>query len=127
MCINFISSVLITILLFFSGGPVAAMFGAEPKTLANVVADMPRYAWGFIFMSLNTIISSYLYSTKRTKDALILNVARSFVLSTAVILLTPALFGGAAIWYTMGIYEMLAFVLALILYRRSEKNGITFR
>lgn len=62
------------------------MFGADALTLACTVQYMPRYAWGFIIMSVNTLISAYLYSTKRTKQAVILNLCRSFLLDSAVIL-----------------------------------------
>lgn len=126
MAINLGGSILITILLLFVGEPIAALFGADPQTLDRVVTYMPMYAWGFIFMSLNTIISAYLYSTKRTKPALILNTCRSLLFNTAVILLVPTIWGGNAIWFTMGIYEMLSLILAAGLLKHSEKNGILF-
>ena len=68
---------LINVVLLFVGGPICKMFGADAQTLACTVQYMPRYAWGFIIMSVNTLISAYLYSTKRTKQAVILNVCRS--------------------------------------------------
>lgn len=89
------------------------MFGADAQTLACTVAYMPRYAWGFIIMSVNTLISAYLYSTKRTKQAVILNLCRSFLLDSVIIFAVPAVFGGNAVWLTMGIYEALARCSAL--------------
>ena len=76
---------------------------------------MPRYAWGFIIMSVNTLISAYLYSTKRTKQAVILNLCRSFLLDSVIIFAVPAVFGGNAVWLTMGIYEALALLLGIVL------------
>lgn len=124
--INFTGSLLITVLLFFVGQPVCALFGADEQTLDSVLKYMPMYSWGFVFMSLNSVISGYLYSTKRTESALALNIARSFVFNTAVILLVPMVFGGNSIWFTMGIYEVCSLILAVILLKHSERNGINF-
>lgn len=126
MLINFTGSLLITVLLFFVGQPVCALFGADEQTLDSVLKYMPMYSWGFVFMSLNSVISGYLYSTKRTESALALNIARSFVFNTAVILLVPMVFGGNSIWFTMGIYEVCSLILAVILLKHSERNGINF-
>ena len=125
--IDLIGSTLINVVLLFVGGPICKMFGADALTLACTVQYMPRYAWGFIIMSVNTLISAYLYSTKRTKQAVILNLCRSFLLDSAVIFAVPAIFGGNAVWLTMGIYEGLALVLGIVLLRTSERNGIVFR
>ena len=125
--IDLIGSALINIVLLFVGGPICRMFGADAQTLACTVAYMPRYAWGFIIMSVNTLISAYLYSTKRTKQAVILNLCRSFLLDSVIIFAVPAVFGGNAVWLTMGIYEALALLLGVVLVRTSERGGITFR
>lgn len=91
MLIDLIGSTLINVVLLFVGGPICKMFGADALTLACTVQYMPRYAWGFIIMSVNTLISAYLYSTKRTKQAVILNLCRSFLLDSAVIFAVPAI------------------------------------
>ena len=120
--IDLIGSTLINVVLLFVGGPICKMFGADALTLACTVQYMPRYAWGFIIMSVNTLISAYLYSTKRTKQAVILNLCRSFLLDSAVIFAVPAIFGGNAVWLTMGIYEGLALLLGVVLYE--EAGGV---
>ena len=125
--IDLIGSSLINLVLLLVGGPICRMFGADEQTLACTVAYMPRYAWGFIVMSVNTLISAYLYSTKRTKHALVLNLCRSFLFDSAVIFAVPAVFGGNAVWLTMGIYEALALLLGVVLVRTSERGGIVFR
>lgn len=127
LIINFVGSVIIYILLFFVGGPVCRLFGADTQTLDYTVLSMPKYAWGFSVMALNTIISAYLYSTKRSTQAIIMNVLRSFVFNLAVIILLPEIFGAAAVWYTFGVYELLVLAAALILLKSSEKNGVVFR
>ena len=127
LIINFVGSVIIYIVLLFTGGPVCMLFGADPETLKFTVESMPKYAWGFSVMALNTIISAYLYSTKRSVQAIIMNVLRSFVFNLAVIILLPEIFGAEAVWYTFGVYEAMVLAVAVILLRRSEKNGVVFR
>ena len=46
------------------------------------------------------------------------------MVDTLVILLLPTLFGPRIIWYTFGIYEGLVLIVAWILLKRSERNGI---
>lgn len=125
--INFIGSVLINILLLFIGHSVCQLFGADAETLEFTVRTMPLYAWGFVVMSFNTIISAYLYSTKRTKQANVINVLRSLLVNTVIILSLPQIFGGAIVWHTFGIYEAIVLAVAVILLKHSERNGIVYR
>lgn len=127
LLINLIGSIVITAGLVFAGGSICALFGADGETLAFTTAHMLPYSWGFVVMSLNTMISAYLYSTKRTQEAIAVNVLRSFVLNTAFILLLPALFGSGMIFYTFGLYELAVLFVAILLLKRSEKGGIVYR
>ena len=122
ICLN--GSALITLLLCLGCGGICGLFGTDAQTLEFTVWALPQYAWGFIVMALNTMISSYLYSTKRSRQAILINTLRSFVVDTLVILLLPTLFGPRIIWYTFGIYEGLVLIVAWILLKRSERNGI---
>ncbi len=127
LLINFIGSLFINVLLLFAGKWICALFGADQDTLEFAVKAMPMFAWGFVVMSLNVMISAYLYSTKRSKQAVIINVLRSLVVNSIVILLLPAMFGGSIIWFTFGIYEGLVLVVSVVLLRNSEKNGIVYQ
>lgn len=120
------SSVLIFISLFFVGEPIGRLFGASPEATALAATELPKLAWGFIPVSLNTMISAYLYSTKRTKQAVTVNVVRGLISNTLIIMVLPIIFGKSIIWYTFGIYECIAFVVAFLILKQSEKNGITF-
>lgn len=120
-------SVLINILVLRFGQYICALFGADQMTLQATVRTMPLYSWGFIVMAVNVMISAYLYSTKRSKEAIILNALRSFVLNTAVILLLPALLGGDAIWLAFGICEALSMIVGIALLKASERGGIVYK
>lgn len=120
-------SIIVYVALLFTGGLISRLFLSDTVTIDYVVQVMPMYAFGFIMMALNTLISTYLYSTKRTIPAVILNVLRSFVFTTAVILVLPKIFGTSVIWSTFTIHETLSLILGIALIKISERNGIVYR
>lgn len=105
---------------------LCSLFGADAQTIDFTSIHMWEYCWGFIIGSLNTIISAYFYSTKRSGQAIVLNVLRSLVINSIVILCIPQIFGKALVWHTFGIYEILVWIIAILMKKLSEKNGITY-
>lgn len=126
LLIAFVGSLLLYLLFLIVSPNICRLFGLDAETLAFTVQELPKYAINFVFMSLNTILSAYLYSTKRTGAAVTLNLLRSFVFTVSVILILPALFGAELIWYTAAVYEALSLLAALLLVRATEKNGVVF-
>lgn len=126
LLIAFVGSLLLYLLFLIVSPNICRLFGLDAETLAFTVQKLPKYAINFVFMSLNTILSAYLYSTKRTGAAVTLNLLRSFVFTVSVILILPALFGAELIWYTAAVYEALSLLAALLLVRATEKNGVVF-
>lgn len=127
MLISLVGSTVIVILTVLFDRGICALFAVDAETLAMTVRSMPQYVWGFTVAGANILISAYLYSTKRSKQAIILNVMRSLVVNIVVILGLPALLGSGIVWYTFGIYESLVFVLAFGLLKYSERNGIIYQ
>lgn len=120
------SAVIVSLTVLLDQG-ICALFGANAETLAFTVQSMPHYVWGFIIAGMNILISAYFYSTKRSKQAIILNVMRSLIVNSAVILGLPALLGSGIVWYTFGIYESIVLALAIGLLKYSERNGIVYQ
>lgn len=102
------------------------LFGADAVTQAYVLKVLPQFAAGFIAMSINVMICSYLYSTKRSAPALCISVLRSLVVNVAVILVLPYIFGEGVIWYSLLICEAIVLIIAIALLQCSERNGIRF-
>lgn len=120
--INFIGSVVITILLLIISRPICMLFGADDITLAYVLKVMPYYSWGFIIMAFNMMIVAYLYATDQADAATIISFLRGILLSAVIILGVPAIFGKNTIWFTMGIYEAITLIAAVILLKRRMKK-----
>lgn len=127
MMISLIGSALCVVLAVVFARQVSMLFGAEGSIIDATVKYMPQYAWAFIVSGLNTLISAYFYSTKRSVQAIILNVARSFVINIAVIVGLSALVGSSIVWYTFGISEAVVLVIAFVLLKQSERKGIIYK
>lgn len=106
---------------------ICTLFAADAATLSLTDHGLPRYIWAFIVAGLNVMISAYLYSTKRSSYAIALNVVRSLVLNTLIIIGLSAVFGGGIVWFTFGISECVVLIFAVILLRISERNGIEYK
>lgn len=122
--ISFVGSLIINIILFFVGTPICALYGVDEATMNSVIAQMPKYLVAFVFQSVTVVISSYLYSTTKTGGALVVNTLRSFVVNTLVILLMPVVFGSEALWYAFAVYEGIMMVIALIVRKFADRNGV---
>lgn len=124
--INFFGSLLVTGVILLLSRPICTLFGADEQTLEYVLKVMPIYSLGFIVSSFNVMITSYLYSTERSRQSSVISFLRSLVVNTAVILGLPRIFGANAIWATFAVYEAIVLVVAFALLRHTERNGIVF-
>lgn len=103
------------------------LFGADGETLDFTAIHMWEYCWGFVVGSINTMLSAYLYSTKRSGQAIVLNIVRSLVMNSLIITFLPMIFGNAVVWHTFGIYEVIVLIVAVSLKKVSERKGIVYR
>jgi len=125
--INFFGSALVALIYIVFGRWICTLFGADASTLDYTVSILPVYCVGFIVMAFNAILFAYLYSTERSNYATVISVLRSIVVNTAVILILPRLFGAESVWLTFAVYEAIVLVVAVVLVKRSERNGIIFK
>lgn len=125
--ISSIGSLICFIAYFFLGPPLCRLFGADAETTAFAVEQMWKCCWGLIIAAVNTLMSAYFYSTKRSKEAIILNITRGLIANTAIILILPQLLGREIIWHTLGIYELIVLAVSFVLLKRSKRNGIIYK
>lgn len=125
-CIIVVGSALCVLVYILFPHALCGLFGADAETIDFTSIHMWEYCWGFIVGSINTMISAYFYSTKRSGQAIALNIVRSLIMNSLLITLVPMIFGKAVVWHTFGIYEALVLILAVFLKRRSERSGIAY-
>ena len=119
--------VCIFLLTFFVGKPLCAIFGADAASVPIVCGALPKYCLNYMFAASTAVIASYLFSTKRTQYAIPINVCRSIVFNFACINFLPLVFGYDFVWYTVTVSECICMVIAMVLRKLSEKNGIVYR
>lgn len=112
---------------FVIGKPVCTIFGADPSAVDIVIDAMPKYCLNFVFATTSVVIASYLFSTKRTKYAVILNVCRSILFNYLCITFLPTVIGDFFVWYSIGVAEFICLLIAIILWKFSERNGIIYK
>ena len=107
--------------------PICHLYAADAATMAVTVPALPEYAWGFVMQAFNVVIGAYLYSTTRTKQAVIINCLRTFVVNVVAVLLLPRIFPPQIIWFSFGLYEAIVLVIAVILMQASDRKGVIGR
>ena len=127
LTISAVGSVLITGLSILLGKPICALFGTDAATTEYIIKYLPQFAVGFIITAVNVMISAYLYSTERSALSTGINILRSLVINSAVILILPHIFGDGAIWFSLLVYEAIVLVIAVGLLKYSERNGVQFK
>lgn len=123
----FVGGTGIFLLTFLIGKPLCAFFGAEAASIPIVCDALPKYCLNYVFAAATAVIASYLFSTKRTQYAITINVCRSIVFDFLCINFLPLIFGYEFVWYTVTVSEGICLVIAVVLRRISEKNGIIYR
>ena len=69
MIVSLIGSAVVYAAIMLLDKPICRMFGADAAATELAVSAIPQYCWAFLFASVNTVLSAYLYSTKRTKES----------------------------------------------------------
>ena len=124
--VSIIGSAVVYVFIIMFGRMICVLFGAGAAATELAVAAIPSFGWAFLFIAPTTVISAYLYSTKRTSQSVAINVLRGFVMDPLCILGLTALTAGASVWWAMGVAEVITFCAAMLLMMRSEKNGVDF-
>ena len=120
MAVNFALSVLVSAGLTLFDEPAIRIFSREPELINTAVKALPAFSLSFIPMAFNLVYTSLLYSTKRTKQSDIIAICRGIVVKAIAIFSIPVLFGSKMIWAAPLATEMITFVIAVILTKKTK-------
>lgn len=126
MIVSFSGSAIVYVIILLLGRSVCQIFGADAPATELAVAAIPRYCWAFLFASMNTVLSAYLYSTKRTKESVAVNVLRGLIFTPLSVVALSFLTNGTLLWFAVGIAEAVTFISAMAIIKRSERDGVKF-
>ena len=115
---------IVNFFLLFSGPMVALLFNSNQAAIALFNQHMPKYLISILLEAVTVTISAFLYSTTRSKSALVIHVLRAFVVDTIVILLIPSVLGPQNLWFAPLIIETIIMTIAIILLKYNTRNGL---
>lgn len=121
--VNLFLSVVINIIMFVFGRKIISIFNSDSELIRIAYNCIVIYGISFIFASLNIVYTTYNLATKRTKDALIIAVLRSFVCNSIFIFLMPILFGEKGVWLGMIVAEFVVMVVAIVLRKKAKDEN----
>lgn len=118
--INLVLSALICSALFFFDKPVICIFNSDTELVQTASKALPLFSLSFIPMALNLIYTSFLYSTKRTKQSNVIAVSRGIIIKAMAICSIPMLFGKEMIWVAPFIAETITLIIAIIITKHTK-------
>lgn len=98
------------------------LFGAKGAAIEIVKVSRPKYCLNYVFAASSSIIGAYLFSTKRTPYAIVLNICRSIVLNSVCINVLPRLFRYDFVWFSVAVAEGIYLLIALTLKKDFQKK-----
>lgn len=125
--ISLAGSIVTTILVIVLRSPICVLFGLSGNILSYCVKTLPKVAISFVFFSVSIIITSYFYSTEKSKEATIVNLFRGVLLPILFIVFIPLLFGNESIWYAFVLYEFLSLIISLIIFIKTSSKTLTLK
>lgn len=118
--INLVLSVIIYGALFFLDKPVICIFNSDAELVQTASEALPFFGLSFIPMALNLVYTSFLYSTKRTKQSNLIAVSRGIIIKAMAICSIPMLFGSEMIWVAPFIAEALTLIAAITITKHTK-------
>lgn len=111
--LNVFLSCVVYAIMIICGKSAISIFNSD-AVLVNIAYNcITVYGISFIFAAVNIVYTTYYLTTKRTKDAIVVAVLRSFICNCIFIFLMPAIFGEKAIWTGMIVAEFIVMLVAI--------------
>lgn len=125
--ISFIGAIIIILILFFFSSKIYLLYEPDVDVYNMAIRVTTFISLGFLPQSIVAIISTYLYSTTRTKYSIIINIFSGFVINVIILIIIPMIFGGDSIWMCFLIYQSIVLIIATNLRRLADKNGVILK
>ena len=95
------------------------LFGVSGDVLLFASGNMWKFCLGIPLEGFNSMVSVYLYSTERIKEAILFNILKNLVINYLFISFLPVALGKEIIMFSYAIYQAVAVMIGvIILYSR---------
>ena len=95
--------------------PLSLLFGASGETLTYASENMWKFCLGIPFDGINYMISVYLYTTEKIKEAIGFNVLKNFIASYLFITFLPVIFGAEIVMFSFAIYQAVMVIVGVVI------------
>lgn len=112
-------------LVFLLPEPLVSLFTAPTAELLAISPGILRvYGLSFLFLPFNIFATFYFQAIMKERVALAGSVARGAVISGALVLLLPALFGPGSIFWAMPVSETIVCGFLLLFMRKQQRLSV---
>ena len=123
---SFVMGAAAALLVFLLPEPLVRLFTAPTAELLAISPGILRvYGLSFLFLPFNIFATYYFQAILKERIALAGSVARGVVLSGALVLLLPAVFGPGSIFWAMPVSEMTVCGFLLLFMRKQQRFSFT--
>ena len=107
----------------FPGAILRLFMDTTDAVMAIGPGILRTYAVAFLLMGGSIVASYYFQSVLKHGRSLLVSLLRGFILSAALVVLLPALFGFEAIWWAIPLAELVTLVISLLLLKKNGKTA----
>ena len=95
---------------------------ADGALIEASIQAFRRYSFSYLIVGFNIVIGGIMAAVERPRAAICISVGRGLALQSAALLFFAVAFGGAALWYTPIISEMLCLCLSMLFLKHYMKS-----
>lgn len=115
-------SILVTSLCWILSSWYGLIFSTSATLLPMITFGIKVYSIGFLFSSINILMSFAYTSLGKAKESAIISASRGLVILALAILVLPILLGAQGVWFVYPSTEFLTLIITYTLYRKETIN-----
>lgn len=112
------------LIFFIFPGQIASIFEISSEVLDIAIVAFRILSLGFIFAGISLVLSSTFQAFGNGTYSLIINLSRQIIFALPLIIILKDILGILAIWISFAVAEIVTMIIAIILYKKVNKNII---
>ena len=103
---------------------LASIYEITDETLNISIPAFRILALGFVFAGISLVLSASFQAFGNGTYSLIINLSRQIIFALPIIFILKGIIGIYAVWSAFAISEIITMIIAIVLYRKINKNII---
>ena len=105
-------------------GQIASIYKISEEILNSAVIAFRILGLGFVFAGVSLVLSASFQAFGNGTYSLIINLSRNIIIALPLIFILKGILGIYSIWISFTISEIITMIIAILLYKRINKNVI---